>query len=103
MRRRRNPKLWNLAVDEFARHVANNGSAKTLAHVFLKGRRFRMRRATHLMSLVGLKCTGSVHPKCARCFHPKRTGNVHPKCASLVHPKCASDVRPECTIPEATC
>jgi hypothetical protein len=50
MRRRRNRKLWNLTIDEFARYVANEGSVKTLAlrlcsgqaHVFSEGRKFRM-------------------------------------------------------------
>ena len=30
MRRRRNRKLWNLTIDEFAGYVANEGSVKTL-------------------------------------------------------------------------
>ena len=42
MRRRRNHKLWNLTIDEFAGYVANEGSVKTLAHVFSEGRKFRM-------------------------------------------------------------
>jgi len=42
MRRRRNRKLWNLTMDEFAGYVANEGSVKTLAHVFSEGRKFRM-------------------------------------------------------------
>ncbi len=42
MRRRRNRKLWNLTIDEFAGYVANQGSVKTLAHVFSEGRKFRM-------------------------------------------------------------
>ena len=42
MRRRRNRKLWNLTIDEFAGYVANEGSVKTLAHVFSEGRKFRM-------------------------------------------------------------
>jgi hypothetical protein len=37
MRRRRNRKLWNLTIDEFAGYVANEGSVKTLAHVFSDG------------------------------------------------------------------
>ena len=41
MRRRRNHKLWNLTIDEFAGYVANEGSVKTLAHVFSEGRKFR--------------------------------------------------------------
>ena len=52
MRRRRNHKLWNLTIDEFAGHMANEGSAKTLTHGFLKGRKFRMRRAAHLPGLL---------------------------------------------------
>jgi len=44
MRRRRNRRLWNLTIDEFAGYVANEGSVKTLAHVFSEGRKFRMRR-----------------------------------------------------------
>jgi hypothetical protein len=42
MRRRRNRKLWNLTIDEFAGYVANEGSVKTLTHVFSEGRKFRM-------------------------------------------------------------
>jgi len=42
MRRRQNRKLWNLTIDEFAGYVANEGSVKTLAHVFSEGRKFRM-------------------------------------------------------------
>ena len=42
MRRRRNRQLWNLTIDEFAGYVANEGSVKTLAHVFSEGRKFRM-------------------------------------------------------------
>jgi hypothetical protein len=42
MRRRQNRTLWNLTIDEFAGYVANEGSAKTLAHVFSEGRKFRM-------------------------------------------------------------
>lgn len=42
MRRRRNRKLWNLTIDEFAGYVANEGSVKTLAHVFSEGRKFKM-------------------------------------------------------------
>lgn len=42
MRRRRNRKLWNLTIDEFAGYVANDGSVKTLAHAFFEGREFRM-------------------------------------------------------------
>jgi hypothetical protein len=42
MRRRRNRRLWNLTIDEFAGYVANEGSVKTLAHVFSEGRKFRM-------------------------------------------------------------
>jgi len=42
MRRRRSHKLWNLTIDEFAGYVANEGSVKTLAHVFSEGRKFRM-------------------------------------------------------------
>ena len=42
MRRRKNRKLWNLTIDEFAGYVANEGSVKTLAHVFSEGRKFRM-------------------------------------------------------------
>jgi len=42
MRRRTNHKLWNLTIDEFAGYVANEGSVKTLAHVFSEGRKFRM-------------------------------------------------------------
>ena len=42
MRRRTNRKLWNLTIDEFAGYVANEGSVKTLAHVFSEGRKFRM-------------------------------------------------------------
>jgi hypothetical protein len=42
MRRRRNRKLWNLTIDEFAGYVANERLVKTLAHVFSEGRKFRM-------------------------------------------------------------
>jgi hypothetical protein len=42
MRRRRNRKLCNLTIDEFAGYVANEGSVKTLAHVFSEGHKFRM-------------------------------------------------------------
>lgn len=42
MRRRTNDRLWNLTIDEFAGYVANEGSAKTLAHVLSEGRKFRM-------------------------------------------------------------
>ncbi len=42
MRRRRSTKLWNLTIDEFAGYVANEGSIKTLAHVFSEGRKFKM-------------------------------------------------------------
>ncbi|MBN1814475.1 MAG: TraM recognition domain-containing protein [Anaerolineae bacterium] len=42
MRRRRNRKLWNLTIDEFAGYVANEGSVRTLAHVFSEGRKFKM-------------------------------------------------------------
>jgi hypothetical protein len=42
MRRRRNPRLWNLTIDEFAGYVANEGSIKTLAHMFSEGRKFGM-------------------------------------------------------------
>jgi len=42
MRRRRSHRLWNLTIDEFAGYVANEGSVKTLAHVFSEGRKFRM-------------------------------------------------------------
>ena len=42
MRRRQNRKLWNLTIDEFAGYVANEGSIKTLSHVFSEGRKFRM-------------------------------------------------------------
>jgi len=41
MRRRKKRKLWNLTIDEFAGYVANEGSIKTLAHVFSEGRKFR--------------------------------------------------------------
>ncbi len=41
MRWRRNWKLSNLTIDEFAGYVANEGAVKTLAHVFSKGRKFR--------------------------------------------------------------
>jgi hypothetical protein len=34
--------LWNRAVDEFAGYAADEGSLKTLAHVFSEGRRSRM-------------------------------------------------------------
>ena len=37
MRRRRKRTLWNLTIDEFAGYVANEGSVKTLAHVFSEG------------------------------------------------------------------
>jgi hypothetical protein len=40
MRRRKSRKLWNLTIDEFAGYVANEGSVKTLAHVFSEGRKF---------------------------------------------------------------
>jgi len=40
MRRRKNRRLWNLTLDEFANYVANEGSAKTLANVFSEGRKF---------------------------------------------------------------
>lgn len=40
MRRRQNRKLWNLVIDEFAGYVANEGSIKSLAHVFSEGRKF---------------------------------------------------------------
>ena len=33
---------WNLTIDEFAGCVANEGSVKTLAHVFSEGRKFKM-------------------------------------------------------------
>jgi hypothetical protein len=42
MRRREKKTLWNLTIDEFAGYVANEGSVKTLAHVFSEGRKFRM-------------------------------------------------------------
>lgn len=42
MRRRRRDNLWSLTIDEFAGYVANEGSAKTLSHVFSEGRKFRM-------------------------------------------------------------
>ncbi len=42
MRRRRKENLWPLYIDEFASYVANEGSIKTLAHVFSEGRKFRM-------------------------------------------------------------
>ncbi|MFC2043128.1 type IV secretory system conjugative DNA transfer family protein [Chloroflexota bacterium] len=42
MRRRKNKKLWNLTIDEFAGYVANEGSIKTLAHVFSEGRKYRL-------------------------------------------------------------
>lgn len=42
MRRRRKDHLWPLVIDEFANYVANEGSIKTLAHVFSEGRKFRM-------------------------------------------------------------
>ena len=42
MRRRKKGNLWNLTIDEFAGYVANEGSARTLAHVFSEGRKFRM-------------------------------------------------------------
>lgn len=42
MHRRTNGRLWNLTIDEFAGYVANEGSAKTLAHVLSEGRKFRM-------------------------------------------------------------
>ena len=42
MRRRKRDNLWNLTIDEFAGYVANEGSVKTLAHVFSEGRKFRM-------------------------------------------------------------
>ncbi len=40
MRKRKNRRLWNLTLDEFANYVANEGSAKTLANVFSEGRKF---------------------------------------------------------------
>lgn len=42
MRRRQNRNLWNLVIDEFAGYVANEGSVKSLAHVFSEGRKFRL-------------------------------------------------------------
>lgn len=42
MRRRKKNNLWNLTIDEFAGYVANEGSVKTLAHVFSEGRKFKM-------------------------------------------------------------
>lgn len=42
MRRRQNRNLWNLVIDEFAGYVANEGSIKSLAHVFSEGRKFRL-------------------------------------------------------------
>ncbi|MGB6681125.1 MAG: TraM recognition domain-containing protein, partial [Candidatus Bathyarchaeia archaeon] len=42
MRRRKNQNLWNLTIDEFAGYVANEGSIKTLGHVFSEGRKFRL-------------------------------------------------------------
>lgn len=42
MRRRQNRKLWNLTIDEFAGYVANEGSTKTLAHVFSEARKYRL-------------------------------------------------------------
>ncbi|MHB8626383.1 MAG: type IV secretory system conjugative DNA transfer family protein [Aggregatilineales bacterium] len=42
MRRRKKSNLWNLTIDEFAGYVANEGSVKTLAHVFSEGRKFKM-------------------------------------------------------------
>ena len=42
MRHRKKRTLWNLTIDEFAGYVANEGSVKTLAHVFSEGRKFRM-------------------------------------------------------------
>ena len=50
MRRRRNRRLWNLTIDEFAGYVANERSVETLAlrlrsgqaHVFSEGCKFRM-------------------------------------------------------------
>lgn len=42
MRRRKTRTLWNLTIDEFAGYVANEGSVKTLAHVFSEGRKFKM-------------------------------------------------------------
>ena len=42
MRRRKSQELWNLTIDEFGGYVANEGSTKTLAHVFSEGRKFRM-------------------------------------------------------------
>ncbi|MGC9395650.1 MAG: type IV secretory system conjugative DNA transfer family protein [Anaerolineae bacterium] len=42
MRRRKKRTLWNLTIDEFAGYVANEGSVKTLAHVFSEGRKFKM-------------------------------------------------------------
>lgn len=40
MRHRKNRKLWNLTIDEFANYVANEGSTKTLATVLSEGRKF---------------------------------------------------------------
>jgi hypothetical protein len=42
MRRRKKAHIWNLTIDEFASYVANEGSIKTLAHVFSEGRKFKM-------------------------------------------------------------
>lgn len=42
MRRRRKRYLWNLTIDEFSGYVANEGSTKTLSHVFSEGRKFGM-------------------------------------------------------------
>ncbi len=42
MRRRKRSNLWNLVLDEFASYCANEGSEKTLAHVFSEGRKFKM-------------------------------------------------------------
>ena len=52
MRRRKNRKLWNLTIDEFAGYVANEGSVKTLAHVFSEGRKFRMSMTVAYQDLV---------------------------------------------------
>jgi hypothetical protein len=41
MRRRPSWEPWNLTIDEFAGCVANEGLAKTLAHVSSEGRKFR--------------------------------------------------------------
>ena len=42
MRRRSNRRLWPLTIDEFASYVANEGSVKTLSHVFSEGRKFAL-------------------------------------------------------------